>query len=110
MRPHVQNAVEDYIKNIELPHKVRSLISQANYDLQLGPVVDDPQYPGFDTATSTISKALEDANLQSIYYEEWSGFCVNEIPKDGNPEDYYEINTDQIKTLLLGKELSPYIN
>jgi hypothetical protein len=128
-------------KQEHLSEDVKKLIAQANFDLWYGSSglegedEEDP-YPGFTTATETISDALEDMP-SSLYIDEQSDYVSDSEPEgdkcegcegmgtyddeeeskclDCNgtgyiePEPYYLVERSDIRAALLGKELAPYI-
>ena len=107
------DAILDYATSM-VSESTRALIRQACFDLYNGPVVDDPQYPGFSDAVDTIRSALE--VIDDIYYESWSGCWSTVEPSIDDADDtfadlseYSVISASTIKATLCGSELAKYL-
>lgn len=95
LSPVIREAIREHFK---FPHEVEIALKNANWNLhEGGPIESD---------LNVVREWLDDAD--SIYYEDWSGMCVD-IPDEDNPEDYIEIPPRQIIANMGYSTLQPYI-
>ncbi len=115
--PNIDQEIQQYVESLNLPNNIKTLISQAKYDLYYGPIVDDPEYPGFSTATSLISQALEDVN--DLWIDTFAGSYSTSEPEpieddegetiEPTYEDYLHLSRERVQQHIVGTELGKYL-
>jgi hypothetical protein len=100
--------------------EVSTLINQANWDLYNGPPSDRDGYPGFTSATRTISSALNDVSDLWVSTEcnDWLDTqpcweCVDdetgELLEGENPEFWAHVDRRDVLRAIVGRELVEYV-
>jgi hypothetical protein len=113
-----------------LPAEVRTLISQANFDLYYGPSGgglddEDSTYPGFTTACRRIREALSDAVPSTLYVDEDDCYSTTEPSAEScggcedcsgedlcvvEPTAYASVDRAVLVRALVGRELAGYVS
>ena len=110
------DAISEYLKDKVSPH-LQAVINTLRQDLYYGPVYTDghgnelscfdegAQQFNFSKAAALVNRHLD---LNTVYYEDWSGCIVETIPEDADPDFdvYYEID---LREHVLGRELAQTI-
>ncbi len=132
---HFRKAVRS---TFQFDDATRKLIGMANWDLYYGPsggglddecdvddcdVVDceDPthRYPGFEKACKLVSKALDDLDVNEVWFDtqsdcvetsepEWCDGCNDEECVGQRSEDYVHYSRADVLRALIG-ELAEYV-
>jgi len=119
-------AIQEFVDSlkVQLPSDVKTLISLCNRDLVSGPVYLDnegepcdpfdfdetPTRFDFASATAKIEAAVDGLDIDTVYYETWSGVVVSSMDDDAMPGDYIEIDSRTVLEGLVGDQLVEYVH
>lgn len=87
IRDDAEKVVDAYF-TAQMPEEILRLTNQANFDLYNGPITDDPEWPGFVSATDMVSEWVS-ANLCEVWVDTSCDAVYTREP-EGDWEPCYE--------------------
>lgn len=114
-----EKAIREYVL-ANLDDDTKRLIRLANYDLHYGPVTepdDGEPWPGFVRACNQIRIALSvgdlylDSQSDGVTNREpqWCEGCDDDECEGAFPEDWIHVDSRDVLSIAVGRELAPYV-